>query len=128
MNTKSAYAYKRCIYIDYSVSSQICFIKLIIKALYFITDLALDTVTYRSIDKLGSMLNFDFTLQLDQQMSLLGRYLFLKYIIDFMYWTRAVYIRGGVCLRSQGKISAYNVPKSVPSMRRAVKEVRRVNS
>ena len=61
-------------------------------------------------------------------MSLLGRNLFLKYIIEFMYWTRAAYILGGVCLRSQGKISAHNVPKSVPSMRRAVKGVRRVNS
>ena len=61
-------------------------------------------------------------------MSLLGRYLFLKYIIEFMYWTRAAYILGGVCLRSQGKISAYNVPKSVLSMRRAVKGARRVDS
>ena len=26
-----------------------------------------------------------------------------------MYWTRAAYILGGVCLRSQGKISAHNV-------------------
>ena len=45
-------------------------------------------------------------------MSLLGRYLFLKYIIEFMYWTRTAYILGGVCLHSQGKISAHNVPKS----------------
>ena len=61
-------------------------------------------------------------------MSLLGRYVFLKYIIEFMYWTRAAYILGGVCLRSQGKISAHNVPKSVPLMLRVVKGVRRVNS
>ena len=74
------------------------------------------------------MLNFYFTLYLDQLMSLLGRYLFFKYIIEFMYWTRTVYIRGVVCLRSQGKILVHNVPKSVPSMRRAVKGVRRVNS
>ena len=68
--------------------------------------LTLCAVTYRSIDRLGSMLNFEFILELDQQMSLLGRYLFLKYIIEFMYWARAAYIRGGVCLCSQGKISA----------------------
>ena len=61
-------------------------------------------------------------------MSLLGRYLFFKYILEFLYWTRAAYIRGGVCLRTQGKISAHNVLKSVPSMRRTVKGVRRVNS
>ena len=30
-------------------------------------------------------------------MSLLGRYLFLKYIIEFMYWTRAAYIPGAQC-------------------------------
>ena len=61
-------------------------------------------------------------------MLLLGRKLILKYIVGFMYWTRADYILGGVCLHSQGKISAHNLPKSVPLMRRAVKGVRRVDN